>query len=259
MKILGKKSGRGLKLIFNPRHVRNNWGSLLTLILPLAMTFEYDPTSKIRIVIFLILGLFLLISWVQSVENVATIEDLNKDLEIKKSNLETITNLYEDIPKNLIATAFEGELNLTHDDRISLYRFNVDEFICVARYAKYHDFNALHRPSYPLKEGFIGKAMRSGEYIIENLPDPQVSIEDYIGKVQNDTYIPRETIIGMTMKSRSYFCKTLHHDKRSVAVLVVESTQPNFRDRQLLERWVESDYVTHLTEVVYFNTKGVVS
>ena len=205
------------------------------------------------------LAVALIVCWYQSSSQALDVDDLRVKLEQAERDsrkldayLSDVQETLEDIPGRLLVLVAEGELALGQYDRISLYRYRSEDrcFVGLARFAMHTPYSAWRRRTYPEDEGFISQAWRNGIYYIEDLPSPD-NFDEYVSAVQSRAHIDRSVLKEMRMKSRAYFCVSLRHQHRQVAVLVIETTQPRLpKSTESLKRWASQDIAKHLAEMV---------
>jgi hypothetical protein len=133
-----------------------------------------------------------------------------------------------------------GQLGFRGSDRVSLYRFDGDNFVMIGRYSEQPELKVPGRAIYPAGQGVIGMAWRSaqGRSFVDNLPDPAANLGAYKEENLRRFNFPPEVVDGMAMKSRTigaYVLKDLSGLGRA-AVLVFESLEATrFTDADLGE------------------------
>ncbi|KQX69214.1 hypothetical protein [Paenibacillus sp. Root444D2] len=209
------------------KNIRDTWGQLLTLLIPLALSIPYFQGIIVSKLYYLVPAIAVfLIGYIHSVSKQATISDLTEEHEDAIEQRDSLRNELEAIPERIIKSLFYL-FNFTYSERITIYRFNESEFVPVGRYARNAEFKKNGRQSYPKHEGFIGLAWINGDSISSELPDPNRAKQGYVNMVKNQCSIDDMTISNMQMKSRSYYCKNLDNsDGEPVAVIVFESINP---------------------------------
>lgn len=122
-------------------------------------------------------------------------------------------------------------IDLRGSDRLSLYKYENEQFIMIGRYAQRPEFRATGRGIYPADIGIIGHAWRSphGFAHVHDLPDPAFDLDAYCSENQERFGMPLEITRDLVMKSRTISAHVLHHrmlqDRR--AVIVIESLEPD--------------------------------
>lgn len=159
------------------------------------------------------------------IENLTTdiinVKDENLQLESEYESLRVNYSLFFDKMLSLISI----NLKLSGKDRISVYFIPKDEetFILLSRFSKNRTLNKKTNKNYPYKEGFIYKAIENGG-LIENIDSDYTQLEEYIKEVKSKCTISRDRIIEMSMKSQSYYVKTIDDDtSETIGLIVLES------------------------------------
>jgi hypothetical protein len=120
-------------------------------------------------------------------------------------------------------------MNFTGCDRVSLYKYEANQFTMIGRYAERPELNEPGRGIYPARQGVIGKAWsdRDGFAYADDLPDFDVDPEEYIRASAKRFGMPQEAVSQMLMKSRTFLAYVLkdEHGKGRAAVIVLESLE----------------------------------
>jgi hypothetical protein len=158
-----------------------------------------------------------------------------RDLENSLSEVVNETNeLFNSYLKLLVKN-----LDFTHNERISVYKTYNNEFRLIGRTSVNPNLAKRGRPTYPIKDGFIGKGWAEGEFFIENLPLPTASNgKTYYNKINEINSISRNVIDNLNMKSRNFFIYRINgFDNSPKAVLVFESIEPKaFKKEHIIEK-----------------------
>jgi len=117
-------------------------------------------------------------------------------------------------------------LGLGVDERVSLYRLDMEMFSCVGRYSDNEYFKSKPNRLYPKNEGCIAMAWEKGIVQDADAPDPGLSIEDWKAyNVEKFNFSP-ETVDRIKMCSRAFLGVRLKNtQKETVGVLMFESTK----------------------------------
>lgn len=116
------------------------------------------------------------------------------------------------------------DLRMTAGERISLYKLDLDNFLCVGRYSD----NELYRERavrlYPKKQGCIGRAWENGRHQISDSP---LYLDDRDGWILYHSKVygySAEELSNIKMKSASLLGVRLRDSKaETVAVIIFES------------------------------------
>lgn len=152
----------------------------------------------------------------------------NRKLKAENSNLQEKNfgmsiDCYEVFSKFLYSTFRKYSYGNT--ERISLYILDLDHFRCIGRYSDDEKYRERPTKMYLKEAGFIGKAWKSGEFSIAQLPDPTNDLDGWVNSNIIDTNITRATVECIGMRSRSFHCTRIKNSKStSIAIIVFEST-----------------------------------
>ena len=140
---------------------------------------------------------------------------------------------------------FSKSINIANNDRITVYKVSGNKFITIGRYSPNPSYNDFRRLEIPKNEGFIAKALSEGEILIKDLPDPKKrNGQQYKKEITNKCDISHNTLDGLRMKSRFYYCKAVadYSDRNRKAVIVFESTKENrFATKEEISSLIEKE------------------
>jgi cell division protein FtsL len=139
---------------------------------------------------------------------------------------------------------------LTTEERISLYKLEMEVFSCIGRYSENETFRTKPNRLYPSNQGCISKVWEIGLYENANIPDPlnidewnQYNIENYSFTV--------EELNKIRMKSRSYFGLRLKNAEHvTIAVIIFESLSPSGLPFGKLKRFFKESEIANLTNLI---------
>lgn len=226
----------------------NNW-SILGIIL---------FSSGIILNIVCILKLLKKSKSIISLEN--TIE--KKDIEISEKSQKiqeqelTIEKIGEEnysLFMYMLSLIFK-KLELNDKCRISIYKVVSDKFVIMGRYSSNPDLIKIYRKDYPISEGFIGNAYRSGYFFTDSLNEHRDGCkEKYYQQVMNLCNISKETLKNISMKSRTYYCKALMDPYSHIrkAILVIEGLD----EKQFTKQSIDSKLHEEEERLKYFVEK----
>ena len=176
------------------------------------------------------------------------VKKLENDISAKGSKIVDLENNISEVMAsrtelfNSYLRLISENLSFTHAERISVYKVHNNEFVLIARSSKNPLFEKPGRKSYPISEGFIGKAWAEGEYF--NCALPECSGRNrtpYHTYVNNISSIPREVVNRLNMASRSYCIVRVNgFDSQPTAVIAIESINPNAFQRDAVINIIES-------------------
>lgn len=212
------------------------------IIISIPIVNKYFNTTEGIVVLMIFFLLIFIFNHYEISSNMSEIEKMkNKSEELESENKrltnlnESLTNTKEQLPEDFIRIFFE-DLKLKPYERISLYIFEEDVFTIVGRWSPTKKYRDKVREKYPNDEGFIAKAwneeMRNGKryYHKLNLRDPKVDEAQYIEEIRMEANISADTIKRLTMKSRSYYVRSIRKEPTGASngVVVIESTNSRF-------------------------------
>lgn len=140
---------------------------------------------------------------------------------------EEYTKLCGDYIKIIFSNFFEISKN--QGGRVSIYKIQSDKFILLGRYSNSNQYNKRGRNSYPINKGFIFEGWDKGEFSIEGIPKWVGSGKEYKKYVKLHCNIDDATLRKITMKSRSFFIKTIENEKsdsrQDLGIIVFEKME----------------------------------
>jgi len=157
------------------------------------------------------------------------IESLSKEKEEYEKSILNYQEGFENFLKSYLAIIF-SKLELTDDDRISIYFHQSDHFSLLCRYSSNPAITKKGRPTYPDNQGFVAKGFQESFLHINNLPNPNSNEDKYIAEVKKLCKIDESALRSLSMKSRSYSVFAIEHPitTNRVAVIVFESKRYDF-------------------------------
>lgn len=109
--------------------------------------------------------------------------------------------------------------------RISLYRHEEGELVCMARVSRSLSLEAPGRPKYPASQGLIGQAWDKGLAVSKRLPAKR---SDWESDTKSQ-HLDRSTLEGIAMQSRSLVglrVDSSTSNRDPLGVIVLESLKP---------------------------------
>lgn len=216
-------------LKYTIRNLKSEWGILLLTIVPVILTVPIDFIQNFINLhwIIPIIGFGLIIvGLIQSNYQKENKEKVMRDNDFLKERISHVTHTLESIPIDFIKILYR-HWEFEYQDRITIYRYEKDNFVQVGRHSINVELRRNGRDKYPKDEGFISKAWQNGIFYIENLPKFQDDPEAYLDETLKVQRINKGTIRNISMKSRSYYCRNLtNQDNDPIAVIVIESLSP---------------------------------
>lgn len=159
----------------------------------------------------------------QSLE--ATNVELSEKVQRYETELEEARSVIVDLFNTQLAHMFHA-LQFTGNERITVYRHDVSNFIPVARYTTHNTYVKLRRKRIPDDQGFVAKAWNhhKGEFHITGLP-PGDKLSKYCSTVTGKCNIPIEELRSMRMRCSEYYGLCVYNAEGLTrkAVIVFES------------------------------------
>lgn len=134
-----------------------------------------------------------------------------EEIQKLENKIQDIYRIYSNVFTEHLASLF-FKLNLTDNERISMYKFQDDYFYIIGRYSINPDLKEINRDKYP-KEGLIYKAWCDGEYFLNDGPEfnKKNKVYNFFNSIAP---IDKVTFDSLTMKSRSYYLKAFTNTKK---------------------------------------------
>ena len=180
-------------------------------------------------------------------ESQSVISDLKNSLDVAEEAIDDLKQNHVKKTYNynskLLCFVF-NQLQLTSNDRISLYLHKTSHFVLAARYSSNSDFHSNHRSQFPDNQGVIGKSWTIDQPLKESFSENE---EEYTQ--QNlDQGFTKQIIRKLTMKSKLLVAvpiKKNSFDKHGV--LLIESTNTNGLTENIINDVMKySDVMLHL-------------
>jgi hypothetical protein len=190
-------------------------------------TLWKDVWGLLLLIFGIIIILAITIGAKRNLHNRTVQEEINKNLQLKKS-IETYKNEYYKLCSNNILHLFES-FYTTGGERISIYKHQGNHFTLLGRCSKNSAFNKNTDYEYRDNEGLIGKGWAENEVIVTASPKWIGNGSDYKAFMKTKCDISEKRLNKIRMKSRSLFIKTINdHNTASNpdGIIVFESMDP---------------------------------
>ena len=151
-------------------------------------------------------------------------EEINKNLELKKS-IKTYQDEYYKLCSNNILHLFEA-FYTTGGERIRIYKHQGDHFTLLGRCSKNSAYNKNTDYKYNENEGLIGRGWAENEVIITDSPKWKGKGKEYKDFMKSKCNISDKRLMKIKMKSRSLFIKTINDNNTASnpdGIIVFES------------------------------------
>jgi hypothetical protein len=141
---------------------------------------------------------------------------------------------------------------LTSNERVSLYKLDMDRFSCIGRHSDNEIFKAKPSRLYPNNEGCIAKAWQIGKVQDASAPNPKDGLESWVSYNIDKFNFSEEILMNIKMKSRSFYGFRLRNTQNeTIAVLMFESLDPDGLKFGKFDRFFnehEKKNITHLVK-----------
>jgi hypothetical protein len=147
--------------------------------------------------------------------------------QLKEKNSSTAINCYE-LFSHYIYNNYFAKFSLTSNERLSLYKLDMDLFLCVGRYSENEIFRQKPNRLYPRDVGCIETVWKTGK-VEEVIPFDSETEFDKWKEYNIDKHGFEDFVLNnMKMKSRSFLGFRIQNtQKQTVAVLIFESIKAN--------------------------------
>ncbi len=146
--------------------------------------------------------------------------------ELKNEKDSRSINCYE-LFSNYLFSHF-NKISLSCNERVSLYKLDLDKFSCIGRYSNNELFRGKPNRLYPKNQGCISKAWETGSIEDANSPDPINQWTEYAHYQKQYFKYTEDVLRNIRMKSRAFYGVRLKNTQnKAIAVLLFESLNQN--------------------------------
>lgn len=147
--------------------------------------------------------------------------------------------------------SYSTYLNLTTEERISLYKLDMNMFSCIGRYSENEIFNSKPTRLYPREQGGISRAWEVGVFENSEAPDPDENMQAWINYNISNYNFTKDELLAIRMKSRAFYGVRLKNKHNiTVAVILFESLKPNGLSFGRLKRLLNAQEKMNLTALI---------
>ncbi|WP_065978541.1 hypothetical protein [Pseudoalteromonas lipolytica] len=147
--------------------------------------------------------------------------------------------------------SYAQRFDLGAEERVSLYKLDMDMFSCIGRYSENELFKSKPSRLYPKDQGCIAKAWETGTFQDTSAPDPEDSLEAWKQHNIDKFNFTVEQIERIRMRSRAFYGLRLRNAENvTVAVLVFESLKTNGLPFGKLQRFFKPHEVKNLVNLI---------
>jgi hypothetical protein len=117
------------------------------------------------------------------------------------------------------------KLGFKEKERISLYKYNGEQFELIGRYSTDPLYKSKESRVYANNQGFIGHAWKNGKAFVNNLPSPS-DLTKYCQVLEEQWKIPESVSRKLVLKSRTIMAfKISNFNGIGIGIIVFESEQ----------------------------------
>lgn len=146
---------------------------------------------------------------------------------------------------------YSNHLGLTKDERVSLYKLDMNMFSCVGRYSENEIFNSKPSRLYPREQGVISKVWELGRFEDADAPDPQEDMNAWVDYNVDRYGFTDSELSKIRMKSRSFYGIRLKNAQHAtIAVVMFESLNPDGLPFGKISRLLNQQEQTNLTSLI---------
>ena len=147
--------------------------------------------------------------------------------------------------------SYSNHLGLTVDERVSLYKLDMNFFSCIGRYSENELFNSKPTRFYPREQGGISRAWEVGRFQDTEAPDPEENMQAWVDYNVNEYNFTEEDLSNIRMKSRAFYGLRLKNSRNeTIAVILFESLKPNGLPFGKLRKLLNEQEMTNLTALI---------
>lgn len=149
---------------------------------------------------------------------------IDENIQLKEDKTSKSINCYR-LFSNFLYSHF-SHLSLGSNERVSLYKLDMDMFSCIGRYSDNEVYRSKPSRLYPKSQGAIAKAWATGNFQEANAPDPIENIDGWVEHNASQFGFSPEILQEMKMKSRAFYGFRLKNSQQqAVAVVIFESVK----------------------------------
>jgi hypothetical protein len=173
------------------------------------------------------------------------------DYELLKQDRDSKSINCYSLFSNYLYSYYE-RFDLTTNERVSLYKLDMDRFSCIGRHSDNEIFKAKPSRLYPNNEGCIAKAWQVGKVQDAGAPNPEDSLKNWVNYNIEKFNFSEDVLMNIKMKSRSFYGFRLRNTQNeTIAVLMFESLDSDGLKFGKFDRFFnehEKKNITHLVK-----------
>lgn len=191
-------------------------------------------------IVFMIIGV--IVNFLQKNKNLS-FSQIQTELQTTKDKLKNIQKEYFKLCSDNIRVIFESFFIQTDGQgRVSIYKFDDDQFKLLGRYSNNPEFNRIGRGNYSSSEGFIAKGWQFGKFEINSAPKWVGNGKDYKDFMRFNCNITDGALKKIRMKSRSFYIYRIKNEdsRPPLGIIVFEQIKPQAINQILIEGIISS-------------------
>lgn len=174
---------------------------------------------------------------------------LDENEQLKEESNSKSINCYK-LFTNYLYSYFQ-RFALGPNERVSLYKLDMDMFSCIGRYSDNEIFKSKPSRLYPKNQGCIAEAWKIGSFQDANAPDSITDLDGWkqynIDKFNFDI----DQLELIRMKSRAFYGIRLQNSQNiTIAVLVFESLETNGLPFGKIQRFVKDHEIRTIVNLI---------
>jgi len=174
------------------------------------------------------------------IKNKRSISELEKLLSEYENISETLSENIKELFNGFLYKFSTAQLGFTPTERVTLYIHDGNQtFIPFGRYSSNTSFAKKGRPEYSDSIGCVARGWTDEWHFYQSSVSPLGDEEEYIKEQKEKYMLDKSTVRKMNMKSSQLCVMRLDVGKKAIAVIVVESINPN--------KYVEDEIKTTLS------------
>ncbi|WP_291118421.1 hypothetical protein [Empedobacter sp. UBA7248] len=193
-------------------------------------------TSLVFIGILLII-IGVIVNFSQKNKNLSYTQ-MQTELQTTQQKFKNIEKEYFKLCSDNIRVIFENFFSLTDGQgRVSIYKFDDNQFKLLGRYSNNPEFNKIGRGNYSSNEGFIAKGWQNETFKIDSCPKWTGKGKEYKDFMKSVCNISDTALRKIRMKSRSFFIYRINNEdsRPPLGIIVFEQIKPQPIDQQLIK------------------------
>lgn len=176
-------------------------------------------------------------------------EVVSENDQLKEESNSKSINCYRVFSNYLYSYAQRFQLGV--DERVSLYKLDMEMFSCIGRYSENELFKSKPSRLYPKDQGCIAKAWETGSFQDTSAPDPDDDLGDWKQYNIDKFNFTEEQIENIRMRSRAFYGLRLQNsENETVAVLVFESLKVNGLPFGRIERHLKKHEIKNIVNLI---------